>query len=522
MILLILIIYLTYFAQSLGVENDPLVEVIKENELLASSLVQPASENIANFQTLKILEQLEKLPEFTQFGQDGHEKGEQQEGGQEKPQDTKDNKESSIPSHCQKKEIHIHSLQDLNAIIECETIIGDIIISEFDYPIITLAKLSKLEGNLTIYKSPELVRVESPQLSSIEGWFKLYELTSLALISFPSLKKVKILCWEILPILSNVQFNHEIHGIESITISDTSLTGFSGFLANELKVLDINNNRFLDSIECNVETISDYFHLSANAKEIKVNLPNLKKVNELSINNVEILQLDNLERIDNSMKLNDNFFHSIKFLKLKYIGGTLDLSKNSKLTSIDFPQLNEVQGGLMLIKNPLIEKVNCFPNLNIIGGALEIKGPITDISLKDLKLVKGSAIISSTSPAFDCEKWSKSEVLLVVRGGKIECTNSNNEKITSKTKENGGGGGGGAAAPAVGFTNNNNNNNNNGAKYLKKNTTASSMSTKQQSGSSGTSDATPTSLSLSSNDTGNMVLILLLHLLALSFVDVSL
>ena len=78
----------------------------------------------------------------------------------------------------------------------------------------------------------------------ISGSFSMFELTSLALISFPALKWVNILDWKILPILSNVHFNNEIQGIESITISDTSLTGFSGFLADTIDNLDINNNRF--------------------------------------------------------------------------------------------------------------------------------------------------------------------------------------------------------------------------------------------------------------------------------------
>ena len=130
--------------------------------------------------------------------------------------------DSSVPLHCQRDEFIIHSLGDLNSIIECETIVGNVVISEFDYPIITFTNLVKIKGNLSIYKSPELVRIESPQLQSISGQFQLFELTSLALISVPSLKQVQSLKWQILPILSNVQFNAEIKGIESITISDTS------------------------------------------------------------------------------------------------------------------------------------------------------------------------------------------------------------------------------------------------------------------------------------------------------------
>lgn len=345
--------------------------------------------------------------------------------------------DSSVPLHCQRDEFIIHSLGDLNSIIECETIVGNVVISEFDYPIITFTNLVKIKGNLSIYKSPELVRIESPQLQSISGQFQLFELTSFALISVPSLKQVQSLKWQILPILSNVQFNAEIKGIESITISDTSLTGFSGFVANELKILDINNNRFLDTIDCNVEKVTQLLHVSANSNEIKVHLPNLKQVEELSIHNVAILNLGNLERVGKSMSLSSSLFQALKLSKLKYVGGTLNLSKNSKLEVVEFPELDEVDGGLMIINNNLVEKVNFLPNLKIIGGALEIVGKITELTFKNLKLVKGSAIVRSTSPLFDCRKWTKLEIGLVVRGGKIECTNANNEKVTSRTKEDG-------------------------------------------------------------------------------------
>ena len=72
--------------------------------------------------------------------------------------------------------------------------------------------------------------------------------------------------------------------------------------------------------------------------------------------------------------------------------------------------------------------------MKIIGGALELIGNIKEISLKNLKLVKGSAIVKSTS-SFLIVKWSKTEIMLVVRGGRIECTDSNNEKLLQELKK---------------------------------------------------------------------------------------
>ncbi|RLV92996.1 Sporulation-specific protein 22 [Spathaspora sp. JA1] len=343
--------------------------------------------------------------------------------------------EAEIPSLCRQNTFDIHTRQDLDNIIECEILVGDIVISEYNYPIIIFPKLGKILGNLTIIKSPELVRIEAPNLQIISSKFVLTELTSLSLISFPLIKFVNVLDWNILPILSNVHFNNEIQGIESIRMSDTSLTGFSGFLTDTLETLDINNNRFLDIIESNVEKIHGKLHIAANANDVKVNLPRLTRVNNLSINNVETLNLHELKTVDNSLSLSNNYFQQIRFPQLKEIGGTLSIYKNENVNHIEFQNLEEISGGLMLNNNSKIDKVNFFPKLKIIGGALELIGSIKEISFKQLKLIKGSAIVKSTSIQFDCNKWlssSTSEILLVVRGGKIECTNYNNEKFTSK------------------------------------------------------------------------------------------
>ncbi|EGW32483.1 uncharacterized protein SPAPADRAFT_71889 [Spathaspora passalidarum NRRL Y-27907] len=349
----------------------------------------------------------------------------------------RDESTPEIPSSCHQNEFNIQSPEDLENIIDCNILVGNIVISDYNYPIITFSKLEKVLGNLTILKSPELVRIEAPTLEYISSRFILTELTSLSLISFPSIKYINVLDWSILPILSNVHLNHEIQGIESIRVSDTSLTGFSGFIADKLDILDINNNRFLDTIECNVEHIYGKLHIAANAIDVKVSLPKLRQVSNLSINNVERLNLDQLETVDNSLSLSNNYFQQLRFPQLETIGGTLSLLQNEQVNHLEFPSLNEIGGGLMLVNNTKVDKINFFPKLKIIGGALELVGPIKEIVFRQLKLVKGSAIVKSTSQQFDCTKWSTSDILLVVRGGKIECTNYKNEKFTSRTRKEG-------------------------------------------------------------------------------------
>lgn len=258
----------------------------------------------------------------------------------------------------------------------------------------------------------------------------------MALLSFPSLKSANSLDWKVLPILSTVHFGDSLNVAQNIVISDTSLTSFSGFIANDLKTLDINNNRFLESITATVENITESLHIASNSENLNVNLSSLKFANNLTIHEASKLELSNLENVENSASFLNNNFKQLKLPKLKGIGGTLRVSKNPNLSQIELPQVDEIGGGLVVINNTNIEKINFLPNLSIIGGAIELMGNIKEIQLKSLKLVKGSARIKSLTSSFDCSKWTTSEIGSTIRGSRIECTNSDDVKFVTEQNSN--------------------------------------------------------------------------------------
>lgn len=318
---------------------------------------------------------------------------------------------------------------------QCQTIEGSVEIEQYEDALIQFDNLQKITGSLTIRKSPSLVRIEASNIHTIGEGFIMKELTSLSLISFPSLSAVKVLDWRVLPILSNVNFNNDIEDIESITVSDTSLVGFSGFMASNLRKLDINNNRFLDVIDSNVERIDGELHIAANAKELTVNLPNLSFANNVSLHEIFNINLKSLEEVNSTVSIVNNNFLDLKLPKLTTIGGTFNIFQNQNLKNLDIPELGEIAGGLTVVNNSQIDKINFLPKLYSIGGALEVIGDIKEITLKNLKLVKGSGRVKTISKSFDCNKWLKSEISTIIRGGKLECVNSENEKVLTSTPE---------------------------------------------------------------------------------------
>lgn len=316
----------------------------------------------------------------------------------------------------------IRNSKQLEQYHSCQVILNDLEIENYNDPLIQLNDLRKISGDLIIKNCPELVRIESDSLQTIGKSFTMHRLTSLSLISFPKLVHMRSLSWEVIPLLSLVRFNQDITDIEDIKISDTSLTGFSGFQTKSLRSLDINNNRFLDAINCQVEKIDRHLHITSNGKNLQVDLPNLQSVNNVSINDVLELKVPKLQEIKQSISFNNNGFSQLLLTNLLKIGGTLSILENFKLNQIDLDNLQEINGGLMIINNSNINNIDFFPELQVIDGGLEIYGKFASIKIPKLKLIRGSVSIKNGYDRFDCNNLVNKQLTSVIRGGKIECS----------------------------------------------------------------------------------------------------
>lgn len=283
-----------------------------------------------------------------------------------------------------------------------------------------LDNLQALNGSLYIVQSPNLVRIEAPRLETISNVFHMEKLTSLALVHMPVLTSVTNLEWRVLPILGNINFGN-IDGLQSIIISDTSLTGVSGFSSAKLKVVDVNNNRFMESLRSDVGHVSEKLHIAANANNMVVELKSLVSAHNISVHNLASLDISRLEEVKGSINLIANLFSEVKMPKLTTVGGTFSISKNEKLETINLTSLKEVGGGLQINGNLYISKIDFLPKLSIVGGALELVGNIKEVTMKSLKLVKGSARVITSDQNFNCATWKQKDASTVVRGGKVEC-----------------------------------------------------------------------------------------------------
>ncbi|ONH68548.1 Sporulation-specific protein 22 [Cyberlindnera fabianii] len=347
--------------------------------------------------------------------------------------DTSESNTIEIPEICSKDQYVIHSQADLDVLSDlCHDIMGSIIVSNYYGPVIDTGDILTIGGDFVIVNATSLVRVQLSKVAAISGMFKLNELTALTAVNAPALNTVRVIDWRILPILSTVNFDNGISEVKSITISDTSLVGFSGFEVDSLETLNINNNRFMEIINSNLRGINEKLSISANAKNAVVALPNLEYANNVTIRDVGSLSLPSIEGVNASMELINNNFLSIKFPKLKHIGGTLSLIENFNMKDVEFPTVEDVGGGLMVVNNTMLNKINFLPKLSIVGGAIEFVGDFKEAIFSKLSLVRGSAQIKSVSDSFDCSRWIRGDDQngttasnSIIRGGKIVCTSGN-------------------------------------------------------------------------------------------------
>lgn len=326
-----------------------------------------------------------------------------------------------INPKCFKDSYDIHSANELAGILDCSVISGSVHISDFDVETLYLGHISEIKGDLTIRNSSALIRLDAPNLGLVGGKLELNTLNSLTSLSFPKLETVETLKWQVLPILTFVNLDKGIKNINSVIMSDTSLTGFGGFNVETLKILNINNNRFLERIESTVAEVTENLLIAANANNLKVSLPNLAWTKHMTVKDIESLDLESLQVVEKSADFSHNKFKKLNLPNLKSTGHTLSILKNKNLEEVSFDKLSEVGGGLMIIDNEKLKTLDFFPSLKSVGGAIEFHGDIVSNHFDTLKIIKGSAIMKSSSEYFDCSDWMKNEVAKVVRGGKVEC-----------------------------------------------------------------------------------------------------
>ncbi|AAS54095.1 AFR723Cp [Eremothecium gossypii ATCC 10895] len=343
-----------------------------------------------------------------------------------------------LPEFCKKDYHYIQNAIQLNQLqSECNIVDGNIYILGYQEPVIDLGNINTIVGDLIIEQSSELLRVQGRNLNYIGQTFKLHDLTSLTEVDLPRLKHFTTLYWRVVPILQTVTMEPRISSVRSVLISDTSLITIEGFYgAEELEILNINNNRYMDHIKTDVKRITTQLSISANSENLAVEMPELLVADNVTIRDAASVDFPKLEYVNQSLELIENNFESLEMPKLKRIGGTFGLIDNKNLEKINLASVTVVSGGLMVSNNTKLTTLDFLPELQQVGGAIHFEGTIEDTRFPKLRLVKGSAMIDSGEGKLDCSKWTRPlSGNSIVRGGQLECTSAGKRNTVSVSKD---------------------------------------------------------------------------------------
>ncbi|CAL9730310.1 cell wall protein Ecm33p [Monosporozyma unispora] len=325
---------------------------------------------------------------------------------------------------------------DLDAFASCKTITGNLTVTG-ELGSAAIANVQKIDGSLIIKNATQLVSFSADSISEITGSLELTDLTILTTASFGSLETVNSINLVTLPAIST--FNSKLSSADNIYISDTTLESIDGFsVLSEVNTFNINNNRFLTSIQSSLETVSDALSFQFNGDNTTIVLDNLIWANNITLSDVASASFKNLQSVNASLGFLNNSLESIKLNNLSSVGQTFTISYNEDLTDLELDQLTKVGGGLVVANNTNLVKIDAFKKLQTIGGALNVLGKFGTLDLSSLKSVRGAADVETTSSNFSCSPLKTLQKKGAIQGDKFVCKNgakSSSKVISSISSE---------------------------------------------------------------------------------------
>lgn len=331
----------------------------------------------------------------------------------------------------------IHSQAEATGLAGCKTVKGTVLIAPDAGAIIDISGPSRITGDLKVLNNGVIESFKSNDLTIVEGAFTMQNVTRLSSFNFPSLQKVKTLSWQTLNALDTVSVGPPgLTEAEEVTISDTFLSTLDGIDVTSVKKMDINNNRRLTDFTTQLGNLSDNLNIQANGLQLKVNMPKLIWIANMTIANVTSFSVPSLTVINGSAGFDSNYFTSFLAPNLTSTkSGTVAFVGNPNLKNVTFPKLTSLGGALLIANNTALGEVSGFPVLKTVGGAIKLRGSFTKVEFPALNDVKGAFDISSTGDIqSSCDNFKK--LAKQGGGGQIQgtfsCT-SHNENANEDT-----------------------------------------------------------------------------------------
>lgn len=335
--------------------------------------------------------------------------------------------------------ITIQNEGDAEAISRCSIIEGDVTIDPSVSGTLALDGIQEITGDLTCVNATQLTSLSADSLGIIGGKMDLEELQILSTLEFDSLYEVLTIQWVALPQLQSLTFNRGVSKVTNILVSNTALTSLNGLDLETVGLMDINNNRYLETCNVNnMRNVTEAISFAANAKTLAISLPNLEYAANMTFRNVSDVQVPSLAYVNGSIGFYSNNFESIALPNLTETGQALVFQDTTGLKNISAPNLEKVGAAFNINNNTGFTEIDGFPKLAVIVGALDFSGDFDVVELPALEDIRGGFNMQTRSTNFSCDGFNDLRDRDIVKGT-YEC--KANEENPTGLDSNGGGSG---------------------------------------------------------------------------------
>ncbi|AJQ00851.1 AVB_G0002640.mRNA.1.CDS.1 [Saccharomyces cerevisiae] len=347
------------------------------------------------------------------------------------------NSSTSIPSSCSiGTEATATAQADLDKISGCNTIVGNLTITG-DLGSAALASIQEIDGSLTIFNATSLSSFSADSIKKITGDLNMKELTILTSASFGSLQEVDSINMVTLPAIST--FSTDLQNANNIIVSDTTLESVEGFSTlKKVNVFNINNNRYLNSFQSSLQSVSDSLQFSSNGDNTTLTFDDLVWANNITLRDVNSISFGSLQTVNASLGFINNTLPSLNLTQLSKVGQSLSIVSNDELSKAAFSNLTAIGGGFIIANNTQLKVIDGFNKVQTVGGAIEVTGNFSTLDLSSLKSVRGGANFDSSSSNFSCNALKKLQSNGAIQGDSFVCKNgatSTSVKLSSTSTE---------------------------------------------------------------------------------------
>lgn len=316
----------------------------------------------------------------------------------------------------------------------CATAVGNIVIEGDAFGAIDLTGVQQIYGSLQVNNATKAVSLLAPTLQLVAGELALAGNTILSNLNLAQLTTVGTLTFNALPALEQTGLTSGITSADSIIISDTGLKSLTGINVFQLKVLDVNNNQDINTIDSGLQSVTDSLSVSYNAEKVDVTFDQLTTANSVFLQSINSLSANNLTTINGSLALSSNSVDKIEFANLQSVGKSLVIDKNDDLEELDFPKLTSIGGALQVTDNTDLKTFDGFPKLQLIGGSVTLDGKFDNGTFESLQRVAGGFNLTSTGD-LSCDSFTKLNKDGDIKGDKFYCQGASSTISSSSSKK---------------------------------------------------------------------------------------